>query len=381
MWDPDGRCPDYLKSVNGGAAWEQCRGFQDELGRQGSLRLKGVELLRNYVSDWYEQWESIGTKPKPASRSNWRRFTDFVGGGAKQVGGVFKGVAEGGVDFLVGTGTIVKDGVTGIAALGAYYGYERWAGGDEPGWGARTIMGLDTKYDAVWDAVKSDWVNALFGTERIKAEWAEGNYGEALGHGLFTALLYTAPIKPIAAKPHVTTNIASRLTNYTVTRTSPSLFPVTRGIESRLANYTVTAAEAAIRPGATAVTAANNLSRVTAAAEVSAAGSSRALGGVGAPPSGVEGSYVVTTGTGEKYVGQSMHIDIRMGQHVSARKFSAADVMEIWWQEVTGGKLAREIAEQLKIDELRRARIGLINKVNPIGERRTHLMPNQPYVR
>ena len=47
---------------------------------------------------------------------------------------------------------------------------------------------------------------------------------------------------------------------------------------------------------------------------------------------------------------------------------------------VTGGKLQREIAEQLLIDS-KGGIDGLLNKVNPIGPKRVSVMPNQPYKR
>lgn len=46
---------------------------------------------------------------------------------------------------------------------------------------------------------------------------------------------------------------------------------------------------------------------------------------------------------------------------------------------IAGGKEAREVAEQTKIDDLGGVR-GLINVVNPIGQKRLDLMP-QPYSR
>ncbi len=44
--------------------------------------------------------------------------------------------------------------------------------------------------------------------------------------------------------------------------------------------------------------------------------------------------------------------------------------------EVLGGKTAREVAEQLRLDDFGgRDASGVINRVNPIGDKRLHLMP------
>ena len=59
--------------------------------------------------------------------------------------------------------------------------------------------------------------------------------------------------------------------------------------------------------------------------------------------------------------------------------FSAEEIADAITKVVDGGKLAREIAEQLKIDELREAGIKLLNVREPIGEARFDKMPDQPY--
>ena len=64
-----------------------------------------------------------------------------------------------------------------------------------------------------------------------------------------------------------------------------------------------------------------------------------------------------------------------MGQHVAKDKFTQAEVDAAERIPVSGGKTAREIAEQLKIDELGGIE-NLVNKVNPIGARRFDLMPD-----
>jgi hypothetical protein len=92
-----------------------------------------------------------------------------------------------------------------------------------------------------------------------------------------------------------------------------------------------------------------------------------------------EGTYVVKTAQGE-YVGQSGAISRRLQQHVASGKFTQADVDAAERAMVTGGKLQREIAEQLLIDS-KGGIDGLLNKVNPIGPKRVSVMPNQPYKR
>jgi RHS repeat-associated protein len=92
-----------------------------------------------------------------------------------------------------------------------------------------------------------------------------------------------------------------------------------------------------------------------------------------------EGIYIVRTPTGD-YVGQSGNIAQRLARHVYNGKFKQAEVDAAERIAVSGGKTAREIAEQLKIDEMGGIE-KLLNEVNPIGPARFSLMPNQPYVR
>ncbi|MFS0729447.1 RHS repeat-associated core domain-containing protein [Curtobacterium sp. 1P10AnD] len=94
--------------------------------------------------------------------------------------------------------------------------------------------------------------------------------------------------------------------------------------------------------------------------------------GVDVPAAPTEGIYVIRTARGT-YVGQSGNIDRRLAEHVVSGKFSLDEVSSAERFEVTGGKTAREVAEQRKIDEL--GGVGnLLNKVNPIGQRRIALM-------
>lgn len=86
-----------------------------------------------------------------------------------------------------------------------------------------------------------------------------------------------------------------------------------------------------------------------------------------------EGIYIVRAAEG-RYVGQSGNMAERLAQHVARGKFTEAEVSTAERIYVGGGKTAREIAEQLKIDELGGLR-NLINERNPIGPRRFELMP------
>jgi hypothetical protein len=55
------------------------------------------------------------------------------------------------------------------------------------------------------------------------------------------------------------------------------------------------------------------------------------------------------------------------------RKLLAKDIGTVCTRQVLGGKTAREIAEQIRIDEL--GIESLENLRNPIGPGRLHLMP------
>jgi len=86
-----------------------------------------------------------------------------------------------------------------------------------------------------------------------------------------------------------------------------------------------------------------------------------------------EGIYEFTSTSGKTYVGQSGDIDRRLLEHIRADKVTEAEAARAVRQEVMGGKTAREIAEQRRIDELGGIR-NLENKVNPIGPNRRHLL-------
>lgn len=88
-----------------------------------------------------------------------------------------------------------------------------------------------------------------------------------------------------------------------------------------------------------------------------------------------EGTYEFTAKSGKIYVGQSGNISQRLQQHIKSGKLDPSDLGNVQRTYVPGGKTAREIAEQQRIDQLGGIRSGnLENKVNPIGPNRRHLL-------
>ncbi len=65
----------------------------------------------------------------------------------------------------------------------------------------------------------------------------------------------------------------------------------------------------------------------------------------------------------------------RIRQHRRAGKLKSVDIGTVTTREVTGGRTSREIAEQLRIDELGGIE-ALENLRNPIGPTRRHLLPD-----
>ncbi|HET6550098.1 MAG TPA: RHS repeat-associated core domain-containing protein, partial [Solirubrobacter sp.] len=91
-----------------------------------------------------------------------------------------------------------------------------------------------------------------------------------------------------------------------------------------------------------------------------------------------EGIYEVVTKEGLPYVGQSGNIEQRLAQHVRSGKITQEAADAAARTEVMGGKTAREIAEQRRINEVTNgvgaSDPGIANKVNPIGPKRQHLL-------
>ncbi len=90
-----------------------------------------------------------------------------------------------------------------------------------------------------------------------------------------------------------------------------------------------------------------------------------------------EGIYQFTASSGKTYVGQSGDIAARLEQHIASGKLLEAELPNVTRTEVLGGKTAREVAEQLRINELNGVK-GLENVRNPIGPARKHLIPDDP---
>ncbi|HET6881835.1 MAG TPA: polymorphic toxin-type HINT domain-containing protein [Pirellulales bacterium] len=82
---------------------------------------------------------------------------------------------------------------------------------------------------------------------------------------------------------------------------------------------------------------------------------------------GIEGIYEFTAKNGKTYVGQSNDILRRLLEHIASKKLKKSDIVTIKYRPVSGGKLAREIAEQFRIQALGGIRGGFLdNKRNPV---------------
>lgn len=86
----------------------------------------------------------------------------------------------------------------------------------------------------------------------------------------------------------------------------------------------------------------------------------------------VEGIYEFEAASGKTYVGQSGDIPARIQQHIASGKLLPGTPVKT--TEVLGGKTAREIAEQLRINALGGVR-NLENIRNPIGAAQKYLLP------
>lgn len=86
-----------------------------------------------------------------------------------------------------------------------------------------------------------------------------------------------------------------------------------------------------------------------------------------------EGIYEFVSASGKVSVGQSVNISNRIAQHLASGKLLQADLATLRTTAVSGGKVVREVAEQLRINAL-----GGISKLenvrNPIGKARAHLL-------
>jgi hypothetical protein len=104
------------------------------------------------------------------------------------------------------------------------------------------------------------------------------------------------------------------------------------------------------------------LAALSGGAGLARGGSAKILAG-GRNSSGI---YQFATSSGRQYVGQSGNIGRRLAQHGSR----VGGNLKRW--KVGGNKLAREVAEQARIDKLGGIK-NLANKVNPLGKARQHL--------
>jgi len=89
----------------------------------------------------------------------------------------------------------------------------------------------------------------------------------------------------------------------------------------------------------------------------------------------VEGIYEFTAASGKTYVGQSGNIAACLEQHIASGKLLPGTSVRT--TEVLGGKTAREIAEQLRINSLGCIKY-LENIRNPIGPARQYLLSKIP---
>jgi RHS repeat-associated protein len=89
-----------------------------------------------------------------------------------------------------------------------------------------------------------------------------------------------------------------------------------------------------------------------------------------------EGVYEVTAKSGKGYVGQSSNIPRRLEEHVAAGKITPQAAATAKTSPVTGGKTAREVAEQKRVNDRGGIR-ELENKRNPIGAKRRHLLDDE----
>ena len=74
------------------------------------------------------------------------------------------------------------------------------------------------------------------------------------------------------------------------------------------------------------------------------------------------------------YVGQSGNIPARIKQHLASGKLLPENLSTLRTTEMLGGKIAREIGEQLRINQF--GGIDFLENIrNPIGAARQYLLP------
>ena len=100
-------------------------------------------------------------------------------------------------------------------------------------------------------------------------------------------------------------------------------------------------------------------------------GGGAAAGGGAAGGAAQQGIYQFNGRSGKPYVGQSRNIPSRLAQHARSGKLPPES--EVSTTEVVGGKTAREIVEQRRINELGGIE-NVENERNPIGPKRRHLL-------
>jgi RHS repeat-associated protein len=87
-----------------------------------------------------------------------------------------------------------------------------------------------------------------------------------------------------------------------------------------------------------------------------------------------EGIYEFTASSGKTYIGQSQDIPRRILEHIASGKLGAGSAVKT--TQVLGGKTAREVSEQLRIEAMGGIRSGILENVrNPIGPARAYLLP------
>ncbi len=91
-----------------------------------------------------------------------------------------------------------------------------------------------------------------------------------------------------------------------------------------------------------------------------------------------EGIYLLLANGTKPYVGQSQSVDTRLKQHLGKRLDNIADVLQRFHFEGLDGsknKELRETIEQVILDAIG-GKDSTDNRVNPIGDKRKHKMPD-----